>query len=219
MLVLGIDPGTRNLGWGLVRSEGNRLIHVAHGVLRVKESLPLSTRLVALEAGLVDLLESHKPEVGSVESLFFHKDPQAASKLGHARGVVLLVLERASVQLAEYAPARVKQTLTGGGRAEKSQVAQMIKMLLNLSELPAPDAADALALAVTHLRRAPIDARLGQRSLPAALLDKGVGKRRRAVPTPIALAAAKAKASRSAASSPKNGALRARRKPTLGNSE
>lgn len=199
MLVLGIDPGTRNLGWGLVRSEGNRLIHIAHGVLRVKESLPLSTRLVALETGLVELLDSHKPNVGSVESLFFHKDAQAASKLGHARGVVLLVLERAGVQLAEYAPARVKQTLTGGGRAEKSQVAQMIKMLLGLGELPAPDAADALALAVTHLRRAPIDARLGERSLPAALLNKGVGRRRQKAATPVSIAAAKAKAARRAA--------------------
>lgn len=181
MLVLGIDPGTRNLGWGLVRGEGNRLVHVAHGVLRVKETLPLSARLVQLEAGLVELLAGHRPAVGSVESLFFHKDAQAASKLGHARGVVLLVLERAGIELAEYAPARVKQTLTGGGRAEKRQVAHMIKMLLNLGEPPAADAADALALAVTHLRRAPIDARLGERSLPAALVAQGVvprGRRR-----------------------------------------
>ncbi len=177
--MLGIDPGTRNLGWGIVRGEGNRLTHVAHGVLRVKETLPLSTRLVQLEAGLVEVLQSHQPLVGSVESLFFHKDAQAASKLGHARGVVLLVLERAGIQLAEYAPARVKQTLTGGGRAEKTQVAHMVKMLLNLEELPAADAADALALAVTHLRRAPIDARLGERSLPAALLEKGIGTRGR----------------------------------------
>lgn len=191
MLVLGIDPGTRNLGWGIVRGDGNRLTHVAHGVLRVKETLPLSTRLVQLEAGLVQVLESHRPLVGSVESLFFHKDAQAASKLGHARGVVLLVLERAGVQLAEYAPARVKQTLTGGGRAEKTQVAHMVKMLLNLDELPAADAADALALAVTHLRRAPIDARLGERSLPAALLEKGLGgrgRRKTAGRTSLALA-------------------------------
>lgn len=183
MLVLGIDPGTRNLGWGLVRAEGNRLLHVDHGVLRVKESLPLAARLVQLEAGLVELLTAHQPSVGSVESLFFHKDAQAASKLGHARGVVLLVLQRAGIELAEYAPARVKQTLTGGGRAEKSQVAHMIKMLLNLHELPAADAADALALAVTHLRRAPIDARLGERTLPAALIKKGVLRGVRRKPT------------------------------------
>lgn len=172
MLVLGIDPGTRNLGWGLVRSVGNRLEHVAHGVLRVNESLSLASRLVQLEAGLVAILGEHKPAAGSVESLFFHKDAQAASKLGHARGVVLLVLERAGIALAEYAPARVKQTVTGGGRAEKAQVAHMIKMLLNLRELPPADAADALALAVTHLRRAPIDARLGERQLPALLARK-----------------------------------------------
>lgn len=172
MLVLGIDPGTRNLGWGLVRGEGNRVQHIAHGVLRVRESLPLQTRLLHIEQGLNFLLTQYQPEVGSVESLFFHKDAQAASKLGHARGVVLLVLERSGLALAEYAPARVKQTLTGGGRAEKIQVANMIKMLLNLSELPPPDAADALALAVTHLRRAPIDARLGERTLPQALVGK-----------------------------------------------
>jgi crossover junction endodeoxyribonuclease RuvC len=182
MLVLGIDPGTRNLGWGLVRGEGNRLSHVAHGVLRVSESLPLSTRLVQLEQGLIEVVQNHQPRVGSVESLFFHKDAQAASKLGHARGVVLLVLERAGLELAEYAPARVKQTLTGGGRAEKTQVARMVKMLLNLDELPAADAADALAIAITHLRRAPIDARLGNRSLPAALAEKGIGTRRRKSP-------------------------------------
>jgi crossover junction endodeoxyribonuclease RuvC len=176
MLVLGIDPGTRNLGWGLVKSEGNRLQHIAHGVLRVNESLSLASRLVHLESGLMAILREHQPSAGSVESLFFHKDAQAASKLGHARGVVLLVLQRAGISLAEYAPARVKQTVTGGGRAEKSQVAHMIKMLLNLSELPPADAADALALAVTHLRRAPIDARLGERQLPELLRKKLVRK-------------------------------------------
>ncbi len=210
MLVLGIDPGTRNLGWGLVRSVGNRLEHVAHGVLRVNESLSLASRLVQLEAGLVAILSEHQPAAGSVETLFFHKDAQAASKLGHARGVVLLVLERAGIALAEYAPARVKQTVTGGGRAEKTQVAHMIKMLLNLRELPPADAADALALAVTHLRRAPIDARLGERQLPALLAKQLPRKPKRALtsrgtvkPSAKAKPSARAAASRPARVGPR----------------
>ncbi len=162
MLVLGIDPGTRHLGWGVVRGEGNRAVHIGHGVIHASEKLSLAARLLTLDHELAQVIERYRPEVGSVESLFFHKDAQAAAKLGHARGVVLLSLQRAAVEVAEYAPARVKLALTGNGRAEKSQVAQMVKMMLNLTGLPEPDAADALALAMTHLRRAPIEARLAE---------------------------------------------------------
>jgi crossover junction endodeoxyribonuclease RuvC len=133
--------------------------------------------MVEIEAKLQAVIEQYRPEKGSVESLFFHKDPQAAAKLGHARGVVLLCLQRSSVGVAEYAPAQVKAAIVGNGRAEKLQVANMIKTLLCLDELPQSDAADALALAVTHLRRAPILAALAARSstlgsLPAVLLAK-----------------------------------------------
>ncbi len=160
MLVLGIDPGTRRLGWGVVRGEGNRVSHVAHGVLRAHERLSLSERLLHLETGLLDVIERYQPQVGSVETLFFHKDAQAAAKLGHARGMVLLSLQRRNVEIFEYQPARVKSMITGRGRAEKVQVAQMVKLLLNLDEVPQEDAGDALALALTHLRRAPIEQRL-----------------------------------------------------------
>jgi crossover junction endodeoxyribonuclease RuvC len=162
--VLGIDPGTRHLGWGLVLSEANRVRHVAHGVLDADERLPLAERLLILDRGLTEMLQLHKPDAASVETLFFHKDPQAASKLGHARGVVLLSLARAGVPFGEYAPALVKSALTGNGRAEKAQVAQMIRMILCLEVIPKPDAADALALALTHLRRAPLDAQLRARA-------------------------------------------------------
>lgn len=163
MIVLGIDPGTRNLGWGVVEAAPQRARHVDHGVLRVAEDLPLSTRLLLLDEALGEVIRRFRPDAASVETLFFHKDPQAAAKLGHARGIVLLALARQNVPLAEYAPALVKQTVTGQGRAAKPQMAKMVQLLLRLDAAPAHDAADALALALTHLRRGPLDARLGAR--------------------------------------------------------
>ncbi len=152
MLVLGIDPGTRHLGWGLVCREATRLTHVAHGVVTLLATDLLAQRLVAIEQALAEILQKYKPDAAAVESLFFHKDAQAASKLGHARGVVLLVLSRASVPIGEYSPALVKRTVVGRGAADKRQVALMMKAMLGLGQLPRSDATDALALAVTHLR-------------------------------------------------------------------
>ncbi|HEY4160154.1 MAG TPA: crossover junction endodeoxyribonuclease RuvC [Polyangiaceae bacterium] len=152
MLALGVDPGTRHLGWGVVSREGNRLCHIAHGVIHLDERASLANRLTGIEGELGAVIARYAPEVGSVESLFFHKDPQAAAKLGHARGVVLLLLARSGIEVAEYAPARVKKTIAGSGQAEKRQVALMVRAVLALDELPPSDAADALALAITHLR-------------------------------------------------------------------
>lgn len=152
MRVLGVDPGTRRLGWGLVEKVGTRLQHVAHGVIAAGDTRPLADRLVTLELELSRIVAAHGPACASVEGLFFHKDAQAAAKLGHARGVVLLVCARAGLRIAEYPPARVKQVVTGSGRAEKPQVALMVKALLGLAAAPPADAADALALAITHLQ-------------------------------------------------------------------
>jgi crossover junction endodeoxyribonuclease RuvC len=151
LIVLGIDPGTLHMGWGVVERRGTRLSHVAHGVIS-PPSRPLAERLVFIEAELARVVAAHAPEAAAVEALFFHKDAQAAAKLGHARGVALLVCARAGLGVHEYAPARVKRTVTGRGAAEKAQVVQMIRALLTLSALPAADAADALAVAVTHLQ-------------------------------------------------------------------
>lgn len=151
-VVIGLDPGTRRFGWGVVRRVGTRLSHVAHGVLDVERRGELGDRLVAIESELVAIIAHHQPEQASIESLFFAKDAQAAAKLGHARGVALLVCARAGLPSFEYAPARVKRTIAGGGRADKAQVAQMIRVVLGLEEVPRPDAADALAIAVTHLQ-------------------------------------------------------------------
>jgi len=150
-IVLGLDPGSRHFGWGVVRRVGTRLVHVAHGIIHPGLDDGFAGRLVEIEVGLVRVLEEHAPTHASVEGLFFAKDAQAAAKLGHARGVALLVCARAGLPIAEYPPARVKRTIAGGGRAAKGQVAQMVRVILGLREVPRADAADALAVALTHL--------------------------------------------------------------------
>jgi crossover junction endodeoxyribonuclease RuvC len=152
VLALGIDPGTLHLGWGVVERDGNRLRHVAHGVIHLRSGTALASRLSHIASALSEVVALQQPGVAAVESLFFHKDAQAAAKLGHARGVVLLCLEQAGVEIAEYAPARVKRTVVGHGQADKRQVALMVRALLGLAAPPPSDAADALALAITHLR-------------------------------------------------------------------
>jgi crossover junction endodeoxyribonuclease RuvC len=156
MLVLGLDPGTRRFGWGVVERRGTRLVHRAHGVVRADERQAMAQRLVTIERELASVVREQAPEVASVETLFFAKDAQAAAKLGHVRGVALLVCARVGLEVYEYAPARVKRAVAGNGRAEKAQVAQMMRVLLGLVAAPPADAADALALAVTHLQHAPL---------------------------------------------------------------
>lgn len=166
MIALGIDPGTLKLGWGVVERSGSRMRHVAHGVVRLDGKAPLPNRLHRIDDELGVVIARFSPDVGSVESLFFHKDAQAAAKLGHARGVVLLSLARAGVRIAEYAPARVKLTVAGRGGADKRQVAMVLRTLLALPDLPPGDAADALALAVTHLRLGPVGEKLAALRVP-----------------------------------------------------
>ena len=170
-VVLGLDPGTRHFGWGVVERRGTRFVHVAHGIVHTDSDAAIAHRLVDIERALVDVVTQYAPEVASVEALFFAKDPQAAAKLGHARGVSLLVCARAGLDVHEYAPAFVKRTVAGHGRAEKVQVAQMVRVVLGLAVAPAADAADALALAVTHLMRAPWAA-------PAVEYDRSVARPR-----------------------------------------
>jgi crossover junction endodeoxyribonuclease RuvC len=165
VIVLGLDPGTRHFGWGVVERRGTRLIHVAHGIVHSDEKAPIAQRLVGIELALVAVVTEHRPVLASVEAIFFAKDAQAAAKLGHARGVALLVCARAGLQVYEYPPATVKRAVAGHGRAEKSQVAQMVKVVLGLAAPPRADAADALALAVTHLQHVPLVA-AGIRGVP-----------------------------------------------------
>jgi crossover junction endodeoxyribonuclease RuvC len=172
MIVLGVDPGTRHLGWGVISTEGTRVTHVAHGVIDTDTDESIAARLCQIERELEQVLLTNHPSEAAVESLFFAKDAMAAAKLGHARGVVLLVLARAGLVIAEYEPARVKKAVTGGGRADKRQVAMMVAALLGLREPPRADAADALAIALVHARAAPIAARLamGRESLRSSFV-------------------------------------------------
>jgi crossover junction endodeoxyribonuclease RuvC len=155
MLILGVDPGTRHLGWGVVDVTGTRLTHVAHGVIHTDEKAHLGARLLHIDDALRVVIETHRPREAGVEAIFFAKDASAAAKLGHARGVVLLALQRAGVGIFEYPPASVKRAVAGRGRAEKSQVALMVRAILRLNELPRADAADALAIAICHVHAAP----------------------------------------------------------------
>src|SRR5438094_582893 len=123
MLVLGIDPGTRHLGWGVIEVLGARLRHCEHGVIDADERAPLAERLACIDDELRATIARVAPKEAGVEALFFAKDATAAAKLGHARGVVLLALQRAGVAIFEYPPASVKRAVVGGGRAEKIQVA------------------------------------------------------------------------------------------------
>jgi crossover junction endodeoxyribonuclease RuvC len=187
MIALGIDPGTRNLGWGVVERTGQRLVHIAHGVIRLPAAATLSVRLLEISSRLDEVILHHRPKVGSVEGIFFDKNAQSAAKLGHARGVVLLGLERRGVLVREHAPAKVKRALAGNGQAEKGQVARMVAAVLGLRELPPADAADALALAITELR---LDPRA------RVLEDRQQARGRLKVPPHLAEAIRRARASR-----------------------
>jgi len=187
MIALGIDPGTRNLGWGVVQRTGQRLVHVAHGVIRLPADAALSVRLLEISCQLDEVILQHQPVVGAVEGIFFDKNAQSAAKLGHARGVVLLGLERRGVVVREHAPAKVKRALAGNGQAEKGQVARMVAAVLGLPALPPADAADALALAITELR---LDPRARQ------LEDRQSARRRLQVPPHLAEAIRRARAQR-----------------------
>lgn len=150
MRVMGVDPGTAKLGWGVVERVGTRLVHVAHGTIHPKGP-HLADKLVHIDRELTVVIAEHAPTASAVESIFFSKNAQSAAKLGHARGVVLLTLRRSGISVAEYPPARVKRAVVGRGRADKTQVSRIITSILALADIPQEDAADALAVAVTHL--------------------------------------------------------------------
>ena len=154
MRVLGIDPGSRATGYGLVDGVGGRPSHVDNGVITLSARLELPVRLARLTAGLEELVERHAPEAASVETVFAHRNVRSALVLAQARGAILAVLGRHHIPVFEYAPAVVKTTVTGYGRAEKAQMQKMIRMLLNLREDAASDASDALAVAICHVRSA-----------------------------------------------------------------
>lgn len=148
--ILGIDPGLRHTGWGVVTAEGSRLSYVASGAIHTATGQPLSERLRLLHVGLSQVIEAEWPDEAAVEETFINRDPQSALKLGQARGIALVVPALAGLTVAEYSANLVKKTITGTGHAEKQQVAAMLKILLPRSAAASADAADALAVAITH---------------------------------------------------------------------
>jgi crossover junction endodeoxyribonuclease RuvC len=150
--ILGVDPGLAHTGWGIIDSAGGRYRLVAHGVITTGAGQHPGARLDHLYREVVTLLERYRPAEAGVENLYFARNATSAIPVAQARGVVLLALERAGVRAAEYTPQAIKQAIVGQGRAEKAQVQELIRVILGLPEVPAPDhAADALAAAICHI--------------------------------------------------------------------
>ena len=153
MVVVGIDPGTATTGYGFVsENDQGDLIAIDYGVIQTPAGLPLEQRLLQLYHDLKSLLLLHRPDQGAVEKLFFSSNVTTAIAVGQGRGVVMLALAEAGLSVAEYTPLEVKQAVVGYGRADKHQIQEMVKAILGLENIPRPDdAADALAVAITHL--------------------------------------------------------------------
>lgn len=161
MRVLGIDPGSETLGWGVVDGRGSKYALVDFGTVRSNPKQQFSKRLLNIYNGVADIIDRHSPDVLSVEDTFYAVNVGVALKLGQVRGTMLLLAEQWGLGIAEYAPRLVKSTVVGYGNAEKHQVAEMVRMLLGLKEVPKPhDAADALAIAICHFHHAGVDERI-----------------------------------------------------------
>lgn len=152
MIFLGIDPGTAITGYGFIREDAGALQAVAYGAITTPSSWALPQRLDALYRQLGQLIALHRPASAAVEQLFFSRNVRTALAVGQARGVILLALAQAQVPIAEYTPLEVKQAVTGYGRADKKQMQEMVRILMDLPDIPKPDdVADALAVAICHL--------------------------------------------------------------------
>jgi crossover junction endodeoxyribonuclease RuvC len=148
--ILGIDPGLRRTGWGMIAIEGNRLMFLGCGSVATENEAALAMRLLAIHDGLRRVVEEHAPDEAAVEATFVNKDAAATLKLGQARGIAMLVPAIAGLPVAEYAPNLVKKTIIGVGHGEKEQIRMMLGVLLPKADPRTHDAADALAIAVTH---------------------------------------------------------------------
>ena len=161
MILLGLDPGLGITGWGVIRAEGNRLSHIANGRIATDAKAPLPARLAMLDASLAEVIAAHHPQGAAVEEVFVNANPQSTLKLGQARGVILLGCAKAGLEPAEYAPRLVKKAVVGTGGAAKAQVHAMVSRLLPGAAIGGEDAADALAVAITHAHHLASARRLG----------------------------------------------------------
>lgn len=167
MRVLGIDPGLRNMGWGIIDVDGSKMRHVANGTLRSIGTQDLASRLLSLHIQLEVVVNDHQPDTAAVEQTFVNKDAVATLKLGHARAMALLVPAQAGLTVGEYAPNAVKKAVVGVGKAAKVQVDHMVRMQLPGVLIDSPDSADALAIAICHAFHMQTSGRL-QAALKAA---------------------------------------------------
>ena len=162
MRILGIDPGVAIVGYGVIEYNKNTFKVIDYGKITTPAHTPLPKRLKMVYDGMTELVNTFKPDVVSMEELFFNTNVTTAIAVGHARGVLVLATENANIPLAEYTPLQIKQAVAGYGRADKNQVQQMVKMFLNLTEVPKPDdTADALAVAICHAHSASLSGKLG----------------------------------------------------------
>ena len=165
--ILGIDPGLRNTGWGVIDCVGARISFVACGTIRSDAAASLAERLRQLHQGVAEVIIAHQPDEAAIEETFVNKDAQATLKLGHARGVAMLAGALHNLSVAEYAPNQVKKTIVGAGHADKAQIHMMVRVLLPKADPKTDDAADALAIALTHAQHRgarTIDQRAAQRA-------------------------------------------------------
>ncbi len=168
MIVMGIDPGSRTCGWGVVRRERGRFVRVASGAIRTRSETPMPTRLREIHDGLRDALREHAPDVVAIEAIFAHKSAASALVLGQARGVAMLAVAEAGLPLFEYNASTIKKSVTGSGKAEKTQVGFMVARMLGVTLEGPADEADALAIAVTHHAHAGMHAALAAADAVAA---------------------------------------------------
>jgi crossover junction endodeoxyribonuclease RuvC len=161
MRILGIDPGSETTGWGVVEGEARRYKLIEYGTIKAPARERFSARLLKISDGIEAIIARHKPDVCSVEEAFYATNVKVALKLGQVRGVILLAAERAGLEIGEYSPRLIKQTVVGYGNAEKHQVQEMVRVLLSLKTTPQPhDAADALAIAICHFHHAGVKERI-----------------------------------------------------------
>ena len=184
MRVLGIDPGSETTGWGVVEgdSNGQKYRLIEFGAIKLSTLATFSSRLLKISQALEEVIDRLQPDACAIEEAFYSVNPKVILKLGQVRGVALLAAEKAALEIGEYAPRLVKQTVAGYGNAEKHQVQQMVRVLLSLTEVPHPhDAADALAVAICHFHHANMNQRLAAAQARAGLGRKAAaGARRRA---------------------------------------
>jgi crossover junction endodeoxyribonuclease RuvC len=162
MRVIGIDPGSRICGYGVLEARNGDIAYLASGSIAPKTTLQLSERLKVIYEGLVEVIGEHKPDAVSIEDIFFAKNAKSAIKLGQARGVALLAASTSGITIYEYAPTKVKLALTGRGRANKLEVQKMLTAMLGVEEFETQDASDAVAIALCHIHLSGIESRLGK---------------------------------------------------------